>query len=321
MEVPTAADLVTHFQLTKVLNQGPPHVSFTSISQADHTYTDQGGRRVTLLGTIDGSPALLTAERAAFPSDIGTLKAFHAAITKIDNLGENDIYRWYLASSGITKEAPADLKINLIFPCTDKHIKKYSPQTVRMVTETPAIYHQHVRPYMQRMRDEGRLNWVFNIIEGRKEQEDILLRDPGQDSSQEGFLLTPDLNWDKKTLTSLHLLVLVDRRDIWSLRDLKKSHVNWMKQVREKILHATVKLYPELEKDMLKLYIHCMLILVGTFSYLTQLKSYRSAHVLPFPHPCCPRHVRSHKHTISRQGFRPRKHHLAIGNHGWRARS
>ena len=210
---------------------------------------------------------MLIAERAAFPSDLETLTAFHAAITKINNLGDNDIYRWYLASSGTTTDAPADLKLNLIYPCTDKHLKKYSPQTARMVTETPAIYKQHVRPYMQQMRDEGRLNWVFNILEGRKEQEDILLRDPGQDSSrEEGFLLAPDLNWDRKTLTSLHLLVLVDRRDIWSLRDLKKCHVNWIKHMREKILDATVKLYPELEKDMLKLYIHCMFGLYQVFA-------------------------------------------------------
>lgn len=247
---------------------------------------------------------MLTAERAAFPSDIDTLKAFHSAITRINNLGDNDIYRWYLAASGTTEEAPADLKINLIYPCTDKHIKKYSPQTVRMVTETPAIYQQHVRPYMQRMRDEGRLKWVFNILEGRKEQEDILLRDPGQGSPEEGFLLTPDLNWDRKTLTSLHLLVLVDRRDIWSLRDLKKCQVNWIKHMREKILGATVELYPELEKDMLKLYIHCMLVLDEALRHL-QLISYRSAHLLPLPYPRCSRYVRSHEHTSCRQSFRP----------------
>lgn len=282
---------------------------------------DQGGRRVTLLGAINGSPALLTTERAAFPSDINTLEAFHAAISKIHNLGENDIYRWYLASSGITEEAPADLKINLIYPCTDKHIKKYSPQTLRMVTETPTIYQQYVRPYMQRMRDEGRLNWVFNIIEGRKEQEDILLRDLGQGSSrEEAFLLTPDLNWDKKTLTSLHLLALVERRDLWSLRDLKRSHVTWMKHMREKILDATVKLYPELEKDMLKLYIHCALFLVEA-SCLMQLTRHRSAHLLSFPHSRCARHVRSHKHTSSRQSFRPREYRFPIGGHGWWFRS
>ena len=268
-------------------------------------HLDQGGRRVTLLGTIDGSPALLTAERAAFPSDVNTLEAFHAAITGIENLGDNDIYRWYLASSGTTKDAPADLKINLIYPCTDKHIKKYSPQTVRMVTETPAIYQQHVRPYMQRMRDEGRLNWVLNIIEGRKEQEDILLRDPGQKSSpEEAFLLAPDLNWDRKTLSSLHLLALVERRDLWSLRDLKKSHVRWLKHMREKILKATVELYPEIEEDMLKLYVHCIIILANT-SCIVQLTKHRSAHLLSLPHPRCPRHVRSHKHAICRQSFWP----------------
>ena len=60
-----------------------------------------------------------------------------------------------------------------------------------MITETPEVYRDRVRPYMQKKRDEGRLNWVWNIIEGRAEQEDILLRvhDPN-----EGFLLAPDLS-------------------------------------------------------------------------------------------------------------------------------
>ncbi len=213
---------------------------------------------MTLFGKIDGLQTLLTAERAAFPSDFDKVKSIHDDIVNIQNLGSNDIYRWYLASSSITDATPPDLKLNLIHPCTEKHIKKYSPQTVRMVTETPEIYKQYVRPYMQRMRDEGRLNWVFNIIEGRAEQEDVLLRDAGPPNADEGFLLTPDLNWDKKTLTSLHLLALVERRDLWSLRDLKRGHVEWLKHMREKILDATVKLYTGLEKDMLKLYVHCM---------------------------------------------------------------
>lgn len=127
-----------------------------------------------------------------------------------------------------------------------------------MVTETPEMYKNHVKPYMQRKREEGRLNWVFNIIEGRTEQEDVILRDHGgKGEEEEGFLMLPDLNWDRKTMSSLHLLALVERRDIWSLRDLKKSHVIWLNHMREKVLDATVKLYPELEKDMLKLYIHC----------------------------------------------------------------
>lgn len=58
-----------------------------------------------------------------------------------------------------------------------------------MVTETSEIYAKYVRPYMQRYREEGRLNWVFNIIEGKKEQEDVIYREHGD----EGFLLLPDL--------------------------------------------------------------------------------------------------------------------------------
>ena len=135
-----------------------------------------------------------------------------------------------------------------------------------MVTETPEIYRNQVRHYMQKQRDEGRLNWVFNIIEGRTEQEDVMLRDHGEDG-QDGFLLLPDLNWDRKTLTSLHLLGLVERRDIWSLKDLKKENVAWLKNMRTKILKATVGLYPDVEMDMLKLYVHCML-----FVFLARLQ-------------------------------------------------
>ncbi|PYH47783.1 putative mRNA decapping hydrolase [Aspergillus saccharolyticus JOP 1030-1] len=235
---------------------------------------DQSGRRIAILGTIHGKQGILTAERAAFATESPeVLKAFHAAITQVTNLGDNDIYRWYLASSGGTNnvtaaaaaQQPPDLKLNLIWPCTESHIKKYSEQVVRMVTETPEIYHDHVRPYMSAKREEGRLNWVFNILEGRTEQEDVILRDEGHRGGagvageyhyDDAFLMLPDLNWDRKTMGSLHLLALVQRRDIWSLRDLKKKHVPWLKYLRQRLLEGTVKMYPELEKDQLKLYVH-----------------------------------------------------------------
>ncbi|KAL8997216.1 MAG: hypothetical protein Q9169_003482 [Polycauliona sp. 2 TL-2023] len=235
----TSVALVPQFKLDRLLNQ------------------DQGGRRVTLLGSIEGKPALFTAERAAFPSDLKTLESFCNSLADIKSLGTNDIYNWYLASVGRNKENSPDLKLNLISPCTEKHIKKCSPQGVRTVMETAQIYKDRVQPYIAKQREGGRLDWVFNIIEGRKEQEDIIFRDPGKDGvKEEAFLLAPDLNWDRKTLTSLHLLALVERRDLWSLRDLKKSHIVWLKLMREKVIEATVKKYPEIDHDQLKLYFH-----------------------------------------------------------------
>ncbi|KAK2039611.1 scavenger mRNA decapping enzyme [Colletotrichum somersetense] len=243
-----AEALVPRFKLDRVLNQ------------------DQAGRRTSLLGTIDAKPALLILERAPFPTDPAYLAAAPASLASIANLGANDVYHWYLASSGgaspsAAAAAPdpallADLKINLIYPCTEAHVKKYSRQGVRLVTETPELYAERVRPYMQRKRDEGRLNWVFNIIEGRTEVEDVIYRTPLGAEGDEGFLLLPDLNWDRKTLDALHLLGLVERRDIWSLRDLRKKHVPWLRRMRDRLLAATVAQYPDVDADQIKLYVH-----------------------------------------------------------------
>ncbi|KAL1875561.1 hypothetical protein Plec18167_005497 [Paecilomyces lecythidis] len=236
----TAEALISQFQVERLLNQ------------------DQHGRRISILGTIAGKKGILTAERAVFATEsLEVLQAFHSAISRVTNLGDNDIYRWYMASSSgdDAKVQPPDLKLNLIWPCTDKHIKKYSAQLVRMVTETPEIYRDYIRPYMSQQREEGRLNWIFNILEGKTEQEDVILKEPGT-KPEDGFLMLPDLNWDRKTIGSLHLLALVERRDIWSLRDLKKSHIPWLRYLRQRLLDATVEMYPELEQDQLKLYVH-----------------------------------------------------------------
>lgn len=223
--------------------------------------TDQQGRRIILQGTIRNEPALLLAERAAFSKDNNAyLTSFSQLLSNVQNLGENDIYRWYMANASASMDTraqipPPDLKINLIWPATEKHFKKYSFQQMRVVTETPEIYEKFVRPYMSLCREEGRLNWVFNILEGRKEQENVLYRSKEQDVKDD-FLLLPDLNWDRKTIGSLHLLALVERRDIWSVRDLKQKDAAWLRLLRKTITDATVKLYPGVESDMLKFYIH-----------------------------------------------------------------
>jgi m7GpppX diphosphatase len=227
--------LIPHFRLTRLLN------------------SDQAGRRISLLGTISSLPALLLAERAAFDTTTPLLTAFPTTLTRIKNLGANDIYSWFLANSAPSPSGPPDYKLNLIYPCTLKHVAKYEAQRLRVVKETPEIYEKYVRLYMQRQRENGALNWVYNILDGRTEQEDVMYRESGD----EGFLLLPDLNWDRKTLGALHLLGIVERRDIWSVRDLKRGNAVWLARMRGKLLDAAVGLYPGVERDELKLYVHC----------------------------------------------------------------
>ncbi|OTA93499.1 hypothetical protein M434DRAFT_30892 [Hypoxylon sp. CO27-5] len=238
-----AEALVPKFHFERVINQ------------------DDAGRRITLYGQVDSQPALLILERAPFPDAEEYLSVFPASLRSITNLGNNDIYSWFLASGGpIHKENEndkfADFKISMICPCTDKHIKKHSKQGFRFVTETPEIYREKVRPYMQTNREEGRLNWVFNIIEGRKEVEDVIYRTPLGRDGDEGFLMLPNLHWDRQTIEALHLLGIVERRDIWSLRDLKKKHIPWLRHMKAKLIDATVKTYPQIDTDQLKLFCH-----------------------------------------------------------------
>ncbi|KZZ90448.1 Scavenger mRNA decapping enzyme [Moelleriella libera RCEF 2490] len=227
--------------------------------------TDQAGRRTAMYGTIDNQDALLVVERAPFPTSEAYLGTLPSSLAKLKNLGANDIYSWSMARTGsdpqelADKEKTgffADLKINLIYPCTESHVKKYSKQRVRFVTETPELYRDRIKPFMQTKRDQGRLNWVFNIIQGLTEVEDVIYRTELGEAGDEGFLLLPDLNWDRTTLEALHLLGVVERRDIWSLRDLKKKHVPWLQHMKDKMLSATVQTHTDLEADQLKLYVH-----------------------------------------------------------------
>ena len=180
-----------------------PH---TDISIVRHE--DQAGRRVTLLGNLRSKPAILTLERTVFPSSLASLSWLTKNLSDVKNLGQNDIYAWFLGCSPspgapfneISSPAPAepagpaltpaDIKLNLIYPCTDTHVRKYSAQGMRVVTETPEVYWTKVRPFVERKRGGGRLDWVWNILEGRAEQKDVLLR---VHHPEEGFLMAPDL--------------------------------------------------------------------------------------------------------------------------------
>ncbi|KAI0907106.1 HIT-like domain-containing protein [Ustulina deusta] len=238
-----AEALVPKFQFERILNQ------------------NDAGRRINLYGQVDSQPALLILSRAPFPDAPEYLSALPANLRSLTNLGNNDIYAWFLGSGGPIlqhdeKDKFADFKIDLICPCTDKHIKKHSRQGIRFVTETPEIYRDKVRPFMQANREEGRLNWIYNIIEGRKEVEDVIYRTSLGRDGDEGFLLLPNLHWDRKTIDALHLLGVVERRDLWSLRDLKKKHLPWLRHMRAKLIDATVKTYPQIEEDQLKLFCH-----------------------------------------------------------------
>lgn len=159
---------------------------------------DTGRKSVNLLGTIDSQPAILIAEKTAFNvTEFNLAKFPHTSkLPALSLMERNDIYHWFLASqsSPTTPDELArgggDVKITLIYPATETHIRKYSQQNIRMVTETPEIYVEFVKPYVEGKRIGGRLNWVYNILEHKAESDMIIVEDTDE---KDGFILLPDL--------------------------------------------------------------------------------------------------------------------------------
>ncbi|RPA82600.1 scavenger mRNA decapping enzyme [Ascobolus immersus RN42] len=234
-----SVQLARQFEFVKILNENPLNKS------------------LNLLGKIDGQDAIIIAEKSAFDATPEALAVFTAPTTleKIKENGQNDIYHWFLANFHHENngESRHDLKFTLIHPATAKHIAKYSKQTLRMVTETAEIYRDHVKSYIDAQRGDGRINWVYNILDKKKEADRIIYEDEDKET---GFILAPDLKWDRVTMGSLYCLAVVHRRDIASIRDLRKKDVGWLKEMKKKMLAGTCAAYPGMEEDKLRIYIH-----------------------------------------------------------------
>ena len=57
-----------------------------------------------------------------------------------------------------------------------------------MVTETAEVYKSLILPWIE-AQPKGRVQWVYNILSGLKETENVLLRDEDPDI---GFIVLPD---------------------------------------------------------------------------------------------------------------------------------
>ncbi|BGP16946.1 hypothetical protein JCM10213_007391 [Rhodosporidiobolus nylandii] len=210
-----------------------------------------------LLGTAvpEGSetgraPCILKVEKTPFaPGEVQQL-ATREAWSKAETVTCNDIYSTSLAWFAPGRST-ADVQLSSICPATEKHIKKYSEQESRLVRETPELYEAAVRPYIDSLKPET-ISWVYNILNGTAEAENVLYRD---DDPENGFVLTPDLKWDQKTMSALYLLVLCQDRSIRSLRDLRPQHLSLLRNIRKEAERVAVERYG-IQKGELRFFIH-----------------------------------------------------------------
>ncbi|KAG1754784.1 HIT-like domain-containing protein [Suillus paluster] len=163
---------------------------------------------VAVLGTLpspstSSAPlrAIIRFERTALPSTLASQLSSGILESK-KQIGSTDIAPWLHKRDDIP-----DMKIYVICPATDVHIRKYTKQDVLMVHETPALYQSIVQPYILAF-DPARTQWVQDILAGTAEA-------------------------SRPNVSTLYLLALYTHSDVSCMRDLrKKHHLGMLKTLR-----------------------------------------------------------------------------------------
>lgn len=96
------------------------------------------------------------------------------------------------------------------------------------------------------------LQWVYNILDHKKEVERIIFEDPCKEL---GFILLPDLKWDGKTLETFYAIAIIHKHHLKSLRSLGAEHLPLLRNIRDKGA-AAIKAKYNLDRSQLRIYLH-----------------------------------------------------------------
>jgi m7GpppX diphosphatase len=134
----------------------------------------------------------------------------------------------------------------VIFPASQFQIDRCRPTRFVTFSETPAMYEEVTCPFIkERVGDGSSLSWLYNVLDGSKEQERLLADDPDPIT---GFIINIDTKWrshpnpqevpretwkDCTNVDELYCLGIVRQRGIATVRDLRQEHVGMLKRMRK----------------------------------------------------------------------------------------
>ncbi len=160
-------------------------------------------------------------------------------IKKNEKIFDNDIYTKY--NSQIE-----NLSGELI-ECSD--LSKLDGFCKKIIKESYQDYLQFIL-----CRDFKKEQWVYNILDGIAEQEQILYRD-------EQIIILPNYTWkilnpiENSDLSGLYLLTFPINKNIHSLRDLNETHIDLLEHIQTKTLQIIKSIF-NFDSDIIKMYLH-----------------------------------------------------------------
>lgn len=208
-------------------------------------------KSIAILGKVKDEWAIVSIEKSMFDMEKSAALDLQQFIEKIKLTQNNDVYYWSLANLAQDINDNPAAKVNVIYPATETHINKYSSQRYHYVKETPELYEKAVKPYVETQRGD-RIQWVYNILYHGKESETFIHHD---EDPQNGFVLLPDMKWDRRSMDALYVMAIVKRGDISSIRDLKAEHIPFLESLQQRIKTVTSQTYG-IDEDELRAFVH-----------------------------------------------------------------
>ena len=151
---------------------------------------------------------------------------------------ENEIFT---NDAFIKYSAVAEIKGELIV-CNN--ITKLKPKKLKkMVKET---YNEYLNFINKRNVEKDR--WIYNIIDGIKEQELILYQD-------RKCIIIPTYIWDSKNIDKLHILCLPTDKTLRCIRSLTNEHIELLKYMKSQTINIIKQNY-NLDESKLKILFH-----------------------------------------------------------------
>ncbi|XP_033746373.1 m7GpppX diphosphatase-like [Pecten maximus] len=194
---------------------------------------------------ISGEDAVVLMEKTPF--DRNTMTQLVSEDTTLKETLKNDIYSTYEAQLPHHLNA---VKATLICPATEKHLSKYRQQKTFAICETKEMYENVTKPYLQEQKFS--IQWVYNILDKKSESDRIVFEDA---CPKDGFILLPDMKWNRKELSQLYLVAIVHTREVLSLRDLNHTHLPLLNNILHKGMEAIRKEFG-VKPSKLRMYVH-----------------------------------------------------------------
>jgi len=190
-----------------------------------------------------------------FDKDENILLRFHLEPSK--SLENNMSIVEYLNTNKQIKKVVTDndrhssYDVEVDLPLTGRMFITKNPSTKEIGGESEKRFlNESYEDYLQTRQkiDMHNLGWIYNIIEGRTEQQNIISNCPD-------YLLIKNFTWTNDNIKNMQLLGIVKDKNIMSLRDLTLEHVPLLKRIRTDALEQIERVYG-IGQDKVNMFFH-----------------------------------------------------------------